>query len=271
MSKHLLSGFARDDPERFAQLLGDSTDTQETVDILTDIPDGMEADVVGRLTPEAARRLLNDLSDPVVIGWLSSCSPDTARGVLTRINRERSASLISSIGDRSKRLGLKRLVEYPQGTIGESMLVNAIAIRESVAASDIQTEIQRQYGELDSPVVIVRDDNVVSGVLDPLKLMSNRDPDALAGDLCVKVKPVYAEAPLSSLRDREEWHRMTSLPVVDYDRRLLGFVTRLQFENNLETTDEQGILLQSGIELSRQFFGFMAYMLILIFDRRNPE
>jgi Mg/Co/Ni transporter MgtE len=270
MSNHLLSGFAKDDPERFAQLLGANPDTQETVEILTDIPDGLEADVVGRLTPEAARRLLNDLSDPVVIGWLSSCPADTARGILSHINRERSMSLISSIDDRSKRLGLKRLVEYPAGTIGESMLVNAIAIHESVAASDIQDQIQRQHGRSESPIVIVREDNLVKGVLDMVKLMNNRDPDARASDFRIKVKPVYAEATLSSLRDREEWHRMTSLPVVDYEGRLLGYVTRSQFERSLETANERGVFLQAGMELTRQFFEFMAYMLVLIFERRNP-
>jgi len=64
MSKHL-SAFAADDPVLFARLLGTSDDPAEAIAILSDIPNGLEGEVVARPAPAAADRLLNELPDPV--------------------------------------------------------------------------------------------------------------------------------------------------------------------------------------------------------------
>ena len=271
MGRHLLSAFASHDPERFAQLLGASNDPVESIAILADIPDGLEGDVVARLTPEAAGRLLNELPDPVVTGWLSSCSVDTARRMLAHIGRERAAGLISGIEDRSKRRGLRRLVEYPPGTIGELVQFSVIAIRDSAPVASIQSEIQQQAGPPEAPVVLIRGDGTVSGVLDLIMFLQNHDQDSRAGDFRIPVKPVFADASQSSLRNRDEWSRLTSLPVVDYEGQLIGYVSRSGLESSLGAVDESSIFLQSGVELSKQFLEFMAQVLQMIFDRRNPR
>lgn len=271
MSKHLLSGFAREDPERFAQLLGDSNDLKEAIDILVDIPDGLEGDLISRLTPEVARRLMNELPDPVVTGWLSSCSADTARNMLARTGLERSANLVSGITDRSKRIALQRLMKHPQGTIGELVLLDVMTIRDSMHVSDIAESIQRQEGGPEAPIVITRNDGTVSGVFDLVKFLKNRDMDTRASDFCIPVKPVFADASQSSLRNRDEWNRLSSLPVVDYQGQLTGYVSRSQSEKILESESESARFLESAIELSRQFLEVMVYCLMLIFDRRSPR
>jgi len=271
MGEHLLSGFAKDNPERFAQLLGDANDLKEAINILADIPDGLESDLISRLSPEVARHLLNELPDPIVTGWLSSCSADTARTMLARIGHERSASLVSGITDRSKRIGLQRLMKYPQGTIGELVLLNVMTIRDSIPVSDIAGAIQRQESESGAPIVVIRDDGTVSGVLDLVEFLKNRDMDTCAGDFCIPVKPIYADASQTSLRKRDEWNRLNSLPVVDYEGQLIGYVSRSQSQAILESDSESAQFLQSGIEFSRQFLEVMVYFLMLIFDRRNPR
>lgn len=271
MGKRLLSGFAQDDPERFAQLLGASNDLQETIGILTDIPDGLEADLVSRLSPDVASRLVSELPDTVVMAWLSSCSSDSARSMLARIGHERAVGLIAGINSRSKRLRLQQLMKYPQGTVGELVLLNVLTIRDSMPVPEIATAIQRQHGGTDAPIVILRKDGTVSGVLDLVMFLKNRDLDTRADDFCIPVRPVYAEAALASLKDRDEWSRLTSLPVVDYEGQLIGYVSRSRFESYIKSVTESGIFLQAGVELSRQFLEFMVYLLMLVFDRRSPR
>lgn len=270
MSDHLLSAFAKDDPERFARLLGASGNVTETTGILTDIPDGLEGDVVSRLTVATADQLLNQVPDAVVISWLSSCSSSVARSLLGRIGSERSANLISGIEDRSKRRELQHLVKYPTGTIGELLLLDIIAIRDSLPVSDIYAEMQQQSAGPDAPVVLIRNNGTVSGILDLVKLLKNQDRDAIAKDFQIAVKPVFADASRSSLWKHEEWNRLTSFPVVDYEGHLIGYVPRTRIENSLDSDSECDTFVHSIIELSREFFRFMAHMLLLIFDRRNP-
>lgn len=271
MGKYLLSGFAKDDPERFAQLLGNSGDLKEAIGILADIPDGLEGGLVSRLTPEVARRLLNELPDPIVSEWLGNCSADTARSVLARIGQERSARLISGITDRSRRIGLQRLIKYPQGTIGELVLPNVMTIWDSMPVSDIAGAIQRQESGSGAPVVIIQRNGAVCGVLDLVKFLKNRDMDASAADFCIPVKPIYADASQSSLKGRDEWKRLNSLPVVDYKGQLIGYVTRSQSENIHESVSESTRFLESGVELSRRYLEVMVYLLMLMFDRRSPR
>ena len=270
MGKQLLSGFARDDPERFAKLLGNTSDPKEAIGILADIPDGLEGDLVSRLSPENARRLLSELPDPIVAGWLSSCSADTARYMLTRIGHERAASLISGITDRSTRVGLLRLIKYPQGTVGNLALLNVMTVRDSMPVSDIAESIQEQESGPEAPIVILRDDGKVIGVLDVIRCYKNRDKHACASDFCIKVKPVYADASQTSLRNRDEWNRLGSLPVVDYEGQLIGYVSRSQSEDIQKSVSDNARFFNSIIELSRQFLEVMAYLLTMIFDRRSP-
>jgi len=269
MSKQLLSGFARDDPERFAKLLGNSSDPKEAIEILADIPDGLESDLVSRLSPDIARRLLSELPDAIIIGWLSSCSADSARNILTRIDHERSASLVSGITDRLKRVGLQRLIRYPQGTTGNLASINVMTIRDSLPVSEIAESIQRQESGPEAPIVIVRDDGKVCGVLDVIEFLKNRDPHAHAADFCVKVRPVHADASQTSLINREEWKRLGSLPVVNHKGQLIGYISRSQSEEIEESVSADVGFLSSIVEVSRQFFEAMAYLLTMIFTRRS--
>ena len=268
MSKHLLSAFAADVPALFAQLLGDSDDPAEAIAILSDISDGMEGEVVARLTPAAADRLLNELPDPVVIGWLGACKASTGRRLLSRISRERAARLIAGVSSRSKRRSLRHMVDYPPGSVGELVQTGVITLKESVKAGDIAAEIQQWQGDSESPVVILHDDGTVAGVLDLMDLLKNRDQGAVAADLLIPVKPVYAEADQASLHGRTEWTRLTCLPVVDHEGQSVGYVSRSTFESAHGSVGEGSLLLETGVELSKRFFEFMVYALVLIFDRK---
>lgn len=268
MSKHLLRAFAADDPALFAQLLGAADDPAEAIAVLSDIPDGLEGEVVARLTPEAADRLLNELPDPVVIGWLGACTTSTGRRLLSRIDRERATRLIAGISNRSKRRSLRHMVDYPPGSIGELVQTGVITVKESSRVGDIGDEIQQWKGDPESPVVILRDNGTVAGVLDLMGFLKNRDQRAVAADFLIPIKPVYAEAAQASLHDRSEWDRLTILPVVDHDGQSVGYVSRSTFERAHGSIGEGSLLLETGVELSKRFFEFMVYVLVMIFDRK---
>jgi Mg/Co/Ni transporter MgtE len=212
--------------------------------------------------------LLNELPDPIVIGWLKTCSADSARRMLARIGRERSTLLISGIDDRAKRRELRRLVEYPSGTVGDLMQVNITSVRDSTRAKEIRKELQRWSGDPDAPVAIVRDDGTVCGVLDQAMLLQNSDPDARASKFRIPVKSVFAESALSTLKGREEWVRLTSLPVVDFDGRLVGYVSRTRFESSQAAMSDGVQFFQSTAEFSMLFLEFMVYVLELVFGKR---
>lgn len=268
MSKRLLSAFATQEPERFAELLGASGDVNSTLAILTDIPDGMECDVVARLAPEAIERLLNGLADPVLVRWLESAPLDAGRRLLSHISDERSTRLINGVSDRPKRRGLRRLAGYPAKSIGALVQSKLTAIKEDVPAADIGNEVRRQGDTSEGPIVIENSDGMLKGVLDLSRLMQNSDAPATAGDFCIPVRPVYPDSHYSTLEDPAAWAGMTSLPVVDHQGRPIGYVTRATFDTVTRAKGTDDPLLGSVVELSKRFWGVSAGLLVFILGRR---
>jgi len=268
MSRHLLRAFAAQEPERFAQLLGTSENVGSMMAILAEMPEGMECDVVSRLTPVACARLLNELADPILTRWLESGSLDSGYRLLARISSERSARVIAAVGNRSRRQALKRFAGYPADSIGALVQTRFVTIRENTPAADIGKMIQLQAGAPESPIMVERSDGTLKGVLDLSRLVRNQDAAAIADDFCTPVRPVYPDSLSSSLENPSEWTGFTSLPVVDHAGRPIGHITRTALENARSPGGDHDPLLGSVAELSKRFWEVSAALLVFIFGGR---
>jgi Mg/Co/Ni transporter MgtE len=268
MSKHLLRAFATQEPERFAELLGMSQDVSSTLRILTEIPDGMECDVVARLPTEAAGRLLSGLADPVLVSWLEFASLDAGRRMLSRINSDRSARLIRGISNRSKRRALRSLSGYPAGSIGALVQTQMAKIREDTPASAIAENIKRQGASLEGPILVEHHDGTLRGVLDLTRFVQNLDNAATADDFCITPKPVYPDSPSSTLENPDAWTGLTSLPVVDHENRPIGYITRSALEKSAGKAGGDDHPLGSMVELSKRYWEVSAALMALIFGGR---
>lgn len=269
MGKHLIQAFAVDDPDRFAQLLGSCPDVEAAVELLKQMPDGLEGEVLSHLSPDAAGRLLSGLPDELLAGWLGTCSIDAGRRLLVKLGDERSAKLISMMSDRAKRRGLRRITTYPEDTVGALVQVGVMTVPFSATAVEIKQALHEQGGYPDSPVVIVGEDDTVLGVLDLAAFVRNQQDNALASEFCIAVQAVHADAPVDSVIGKEDWSRLSSLPVVDAGDRLVGYLTRSALDRAAGQSSQGNVLLESGYELSLRLIQFLSYMMELIFSRRK--
>jgi Mg/Co/Ni transporter MgtE len=271
MGRHLIHAFAVDDPDRFAQLLGATHDIDAAIELLNRMPDGLEGEVLAHLTPEAADRLLNGLPDDLLAVWLGTCSVEAARRLLLKVGPERTASLISKITDRSKRRGLRRITSYPEDTLGSHLQTGMITVPESATAAETEEALHAQQGDPDCPVVVIARDGSVAGILDLVAFVRNQDDQARVAEFCIPVQPAYADAPISSVTEREDWSRLASLPVVDTQDQLVGFVTRSALERATGTFRPGHAFLESSFEISLRFIQFLSYSMELIIGRRRDH
>ena len=271
MGKKLLNTFASEDPERFARLLEASEDTEEMLSILEDIDTGLECEVVARLSPELANRLVNGLDDGLLIAWLETGSVEAGQRLLSMVGPNRSNRLVEGIGDRRRRRLLRQLTGYAAGTIGQHTRFRLQRFREDVPLEQVKAELQRHKEPFEGPVVIERRDRTVMGVLDFAAMARNSSEKALAADVCIRVQPLYADSPLphlSSLSKFADWEKATSLPVVDHRKRLVGYVTRATLEKATDSEHEGSLFLSTLIELVKQYWTFMAYVMTSLLGRR---
>ena len=268
MSNRLLSAFAVEDPERFAQMLGAVGDSAEAVSILQSIPQGCEAEVLARCQPEVVERLLADVPETLLSSWLSTCPGEVGRRLLLKLGQERSDQLIERIADPARRRSLKRMASWPAGTIGARMRQGLLAISESTTAEEVEALFREQRGSQPGPAFVVDTQDRVLGLLDLTALVANSDKNALAAEFIIPVRAVHAESPLDSLVDKEIWQGRNTLPVVDFQGRMVGFIGRAEFSETRGSASPASIFMESAAEFSSRYMKFLEYTLAWVFIRR---
>lgn len=267
MGKHLHRAFASKDPERFAGLLEKSENTLDALDILRDIPDGLECLVVNRLAPEAALQLLGSVSDSTLTEWLEAAAAEDSSCLLTKVKAERASNLISGVQSRSKRRNIRRLLAYPEDSIGRLLQLDMILVNKSDTVAEIDARIKGHKGPLDGPIVVLRGNGEVTGVLDPVRFLQNRSEAGTASDFCIPVSPVFADSQATSLRLSARWAGQKSLPVVDHRGQAIGYISREVLENSLEPNEEHSPLVYTLVELSRLYWLVLLQAMMLLIDR----
>ena len=268
MGKRLLGAFASEDPQRFASALEQSDDVSETLAAIEGIPDDLKCDVVARLSPEAVERILKQLPDSSVIGWLEAASVESGRRLLAKESAKRSEQLILGISDRSKRRGLRRMAAFPAGSVGRLVQLGMISIDQDESIAEIEARLQGYIAMPEGPISVHRKDGRLIGVLDPLRFMQKRNSAETAADCCIPLKPVYADAPAHTLAPSDRWAGLGSLPVVDHEEKPIGFITRFAVENSLNQDRDQNPLADLVLILSERYLAVAAQLMSLFFDRR---
>jgi Mg/Co/Ni transporter MgtE len=268
MARTLLQAFASEDPDRFAALLGSAQGNDEVLAVLGDIAIEYRADVISRLALETADRVLKNVDDTMLVEWLAAGTMDASRRMLLRVESKRAQRLIDGISDRTKRRGLRRLSSYPSGTIGELVQIHSISIKADATIDDINTLIHRHSGALEGPIAIERHDGTLMGVLDLTKFVQNRNASANAADFCIRVAPVYADSPLPSLQKSPAWNHSVTIPVVEHEQRLIGYISRSTYEQAICSKGEGTMFFEAIVEITNQFWAFLTQILVLLLDRR---
>ncbi len=194
---------------------------EEVVRVFEDDPDA--APLLGRLDPDVATRVLEDLSD------------DAARRVLLVIDRSRSATLLAGLEQsvRDARLALvdrrvaeevRELMSYPPDSAGALMDPRVTAFRAGTTVAEAEARLRAlRQRELGGIYLIDSEGRLVGAI--PLGELAIALPEQRLDEL-VRGAPAAANA----FATREEivdffgQRRLASLPVVDAHERLVGVI-----------------------------------------------
>lgn len=269
MGRHLQRALAQTDPVHFARVLGESENAAEMLSGINEVPSGLECDVVARLAPEAAERLLGAVDDRTISRWLQDGSTDAGRRLLSRLQPDRANGVVAAIGDRSKRRDLRRLSGYPPGSVGELTETRLVLVEEDKTAQEVAALIRAEGGSGEFPVLVTRADGSVMGVLDPIRVILEQDSTSTASRMCIRVEPLHAGSPTDAIRMPDDWSRLTYLPVVDSSRKPIGFVSRRALESVRADRSDASLFLISIVYLARQYWSFLFYATSWILGRRT--
>jgi len=154
---------------------------------------------------------------------LSGLLPTEAVRFLGAMNDEDRERLLDTL-DVDLRTQLRELMTYPEDTAGSLMDTRVRTFRPDLPAAAALAALRESRGRAPRTLFIVDGENRLRGQV-PIQELAMAAPEASLRDLAQPVPAaVNAMDPRDEVIQTVEKHRLTDLPVIDLDGRLIGLI-----------------------------------------------
>lgn len=218
--------FERHPAEAAAEL--EKLDTADAAEAIGGQPPDTAVPVWERLSPDVAAALLERVPNHNAVAVMNRMDPTRAATILATLELEQRERYLG-LFDKSVARDLKLILQYPLGTAGSLMDPRIIYLRRDMTVSEALGRLRLQGARL-RPVrarrilIIVDADSRIDGIVEIQDLVLADSDDRLAEFLQPIPGFVTATATVDDIVEVMEEHRLSSLPVVDVEGRLIGVV-----------------------------------------------
>jgi magnesium transporter len=202
------------DRRRLVELLGERT----------------AAELFGGLDSYLIAKLLKPVEAPKAGELLGALEPNRTADILRRFDRDSREQILASMPLESANV-VRRLLSWPEDTVGAHMALQALALNSTTAAEQAIEQIRehasrrRFNAAVGAQVYIIGPDEQLLGVL-PFRALVLAPADSLVSELVDD--DITTAAPLADAEDAAQTlidRRAEELPIVDANQRLLGVLT----------------------------------------------
>lgn len=209
-----------DYPDESARVLESAADA-ESADLLEREPADVRIGVIRRLTPDRAARVLAALPPDAIRQTIASLNPSWVASLLGRLDPEERERCLAAL-DEAGAQELRDLASYQPDTAGALMDPRVTTFRPDTAVRDVTRRLRRFRNRRINDIFLVDSEGKLVGCL-ALQTIVLADPgnrlESLVREAPVSVKAVASREEVIETFDS---HRVGSLPVVDFDDRLIG-------------------------------------------------
>lgn len=204
-ARHIESARLRD-----AVALLESEPTPHAVAVIERLASNVAADVLEAGSPEFATRVLQAM-DPVraaaTLAWLDESPRD---------------QLLATLDERAAK-ELRMMAQYPPDTAGRLMDPRVITFRRSATVQQALTRLRGVRRRTVADVYLLDEDDALAGRV-PLQALAVARPGDPLESLAEPALPVSGTATADEVVEHLTGRRVSSLPVIDIDGRLLGVI-----------------------------------------------
>jgi magnesium transporter len=245
----MVGGFARLHPAEVAGILEDEP-IDETAAVIESMPAWEAAGVFQRLTPGTASGVLTQLADEKAVVLIQELETTRAASLLARLEEDHRDRLLAAM-HTGRAHELRKLMSYPIDVAGHFMDPRVSTYRP---ASTVGQALQRLRdmgpGRRTYAIHMVDENGILTGVI-PLQQLALAAPETelrmLTHEAPLSVGPLTSREEVVELLDRA---RMPSLPVVDFEGRLIGVIRLDQLVRAAE--QEASADIQSMVGVSKE-------------------
>jgi magnesium transporter len=178
-------------------------------------------DVLHHMGPDAAARVLDEMQDERAQATLSAADFVRLAIILAHLDENRRTRLLELLTPEQRR-HVAQALEYPPGCAGQLMDPRVVTFREQRTTAEVLGQLRRNPERRLADVLVVDDEGKLSSVV-PLQVLVAADGAQTLASLPGR-RPLFVEA--MATRDEVvellQRHRLSTLPVVDLDGRVLG-------------------------------------------------
>jgi magnesium transporter len=211
-------------PDEAARAL-EAAPVAEIVALLEGQPPRRTAAVVRRLTPDRAARLVASFGDATTRQVLNALDPNRAANLLARLEPEERQASLAAI-DESLARELRELAEYPRETAGGLMDPRITTFRPDASVADVVRRLRRFRRRRIQDVFVIDPEDRLLGSVALQEVVLAPSGTRLDAIMRSPTPSVSATSPRDEVVGELERHRVTSLPVVDFEGRVLGVLSQ---------------------------------------------
>jgi MgtE intracellular N domain/CBS domain len=215
-------------PAQIADLV-EAASRREGEEIIQAVGDGdreLEADVFEELDDQHQREFLEDRPDAQVAEILSRMAPDDAADVIGELEEERREQLLTLL-PVSHRIKVRALLGYDPAEAGGLMSPDFVMLRGSASTADALAAVRASAiaPELLTAVFVESPAGGLEGSVPITALLRAEPSRPLKDEVRHEVPCLAPDAPFEEVARLMADYNLTSIPVVDEHKRMLGVVT----------------------------------------------
>lgn len=217
----LIEGFLKLHPQDAARVI-ENSDSSEAAAIIAHAEPEASTAVLGSLTPEFAASVLRQMDSGTAPRLLQMLEPARGAALLSRLDDEPREALLSGMEPVTAK-ALRELMAFPPGSAGSLMDTRVHTFRPD-ATVGLAIQRLRGSGRRIHDVFIVGPEGRLTGMI-PIESLAVADHDEQLSNLArgapVSVLNTAGQEEVAEILEQQ---RLLSLPVVDFDGRIVGVI-----------------------------------------------
>ncbi len=201
----------------------DRLPAEKILTLLKTVPTTSAIEVYRHLHLEIASDIAATADGNFFKSLFAEMDPSMGVAILSRLDEKKLEERLEVLPQPIAR-EYQELLAYPEGSAGRLMDPRVTAFHDNESVAVVLKRLRAIRGRRIIDVCVVDDERHLLGVV-PLQVIAVAEPNELIGDL--KTQPPISVAMLSSREEVVELleeRRLASLPVVDYEDRLMGII-----------------------------------------------
>ncbi|MCB2182484.1 MAG: magnesium transporter [Desulfobulbaceae bacterium] len=195
----------------------------EIVEILQDLPLMKSIDLWDHLHPDVVENVIDKIPEGLLREFFMRSEPVSASRTLSRLQKEKQHFCMGLLS-AEKQSEIRQLLEYPENSAGRLMDSRFLVFRSDTPTKFAHRKIRDKKPRFSKQIFLV-DENEIPERMIEIQDLALAAPDDILGDFA---RPLPAVAFMTTTRDEVidlfSKHKITDLPVVDNEKRILGVI-----------------------------------------------